>query len=174
MADPGLVSIVGAALTGAAMVGAALTGAALVSPALVAVVAGVVSTAAAFVRVPWTAIGVRARRGGTVAAAFAGGRVADARGAAGCVAFTATSGLRVRRAAVADLRDGPAVTARARRAGAFGRPTAGGRVLVVPVGCARDGSIVARNRSRSLRSLARASLRMFARNRATAAASSAR
>jgi hypothetical protein len=174
MADPGLVSIVGVAFTGAAMVGAALTCAALVSPALVAIAAGVVSTAAALVPVPWTAAGVRARRGGTVAAAFAGGRVADARGASGCVAFTASSALRVRRAAVADLRDGPAVTARARRARAFGRPTAGGRVLVVPVGCARDGLTVARSRSRSLRSLAWASLRMSARNRATAAANSAR
>lgn len=174
MADLGLVSIVGAALTGAALVGAALTCGALASAALVGVVAGVISTAAALARVLWTESGMRARRGGTVAAAVAGGRVADARVASGCVAFTAASGLRARCAAVAALRDGPVVTARARRAGTFGRPTAGGRMLVVPVGCARDGSIVARNRSRSLRSFARASLRIFARNRATAAASSAR
>jgi hypothetical protein len=159
---------------GAALTGAALTGAALVSPALVAIVAGVVSTAAALVPVPWTAAGVRARRGGTVAAAVAGGRVADARVTSGCAAFTAASGLRVRRAAVAGLRDGRAVTARARRAGAFDRSTAGGRVLLVRAGSARDGAIVARNRSRSLRSLARASLRISVRNRATTAANCAR
>jgi hypothetical protein len=137
MADPGLVSIVGVVLTGAAMVGAALVGA----------VAGVVSTAAALARVLWTASGVRARRGGTVAAAVAGGRVADARVASGCVAFTAASGLRVRCAAVAALRDGPAVTARARRAGAFGRPTAGGRVLVVSVGAEKHDGVLVRVRA---------------------------
>jgi hypothetical protein len=174
MADPGLVSIVGAALAGAAMVDAAATGAALVRAALVGVVAGVVSTAAALVRVPRRAARVRPRRGGTGAAAIAGAGVVDFRVTSGCVALTAASGLPVRRAAVADLRDGAALTAPARRAGVFGRPTAGDRVLVVPVGSARDGAIGARNRSRSLRSLARASLRMSARNRATAAANCAR